>query len=237
MELQRLLSVTRQAVDEYGMIEEGDRIAVGISGGKDSITLLYALNGLRRFYPKSFEIEAVTVDLGLSMDYSPIEKLCEELGVHYTIVKTEIKTIVFDERHEKNPCSLCAKLRKGALNAEMKKLSCNKVAYAHHKDDVVNTLMMSLFYEGRIQTLEPRTYLDGADITVIRPLIYVSEAEVIGFMNKMGFSVVNNLCPADGFTKREYVNELLRDVNRDNPGVKDRIFTAVHKGLYKDFIV
>lgn len=237
MELQRLLSVTRQAVDEYGMIEEGDRIAIGISGGKDSITLLYALNGLRRFYPKSFEIEAVTIDLGLSMDYSPIEKLCEELGVRYTIVKTEIKTIVFDERHEKNPCSLCAKLRKGALNAEMKKLSCNKVAYAHHKDDVVNTLMMSLFYEGRIQTLEPRTYLDGADITVIRPLIYVSEAEVIGFMNKMGFSVVNNLCPADGFTKREYVNELLRDVNKDNPGVKDRIFTAVHKGLYKDFIV
>lgn len=235
MELKRLYSLTRQAIDEYNMIEEGDRVAVGISGGKDSLTLLYALSGLQKFYPKKFELEAVTVDLGLNMDYSPVIDLCDSLGVKYTIIETKIKEIVFDKKQEKNPCSLCAKLRKGALYSELSKMGLNKIAYAHHKDDVVNTLMMSLFYEGRILTLEPKTFLDGADITVIRPLIFVSEAEIIGFKNKMELPVIKNNCPADGYTKREYVSNLLNQVNRENPSVKDRIFTAIDKELFDRF--
>lgn len=233
MELKRLLSLTRQAIDEYGMIKEGDKIAVGISGGKDSLTLLYALSELRRFYPKKFELMAVTVDVGADMDFTPVKELCERLDVPYTIVSTQIKQIVFDERKEKNPCSLCAKLRKGALNEELKKRGFNKIAYAHHRDDVVNTLFLSLMYEGRIQTLETTTYLDGSDITVIRPLIYTRESEVIGFTNKYNLPVVKSKCPADGNTKREYVSELVNQINRENPGVKDRIFTAVENYLYK----
>ena len=235
MELKRLLSLTRQAIDEYNLIDDGDRIAVAISGGKDSLTLLYALSGLQKFHPKKFELEAVTVDLGLNMDYSPVIDLCDSLGVKYTIIETKIKEIVFDKKQEKNPCSLCAKLRKGALYSELSKMGLNKIAYAHHKDDVVNTLMMSLFYEGRILTLEPKTFLDGADITVIRPLIFVSEAEIIGFKNKMELPVIKNNCPADGYTKREYISNLLNQINRENPSVKDRIFTAIDKELFDRF--
>ena len=166
MKLQKLLSLTRKAVDEYHMIDEGDRIAVGISGGKDSLALLYALHGLRRFYPNAFEIEAVTVDLGFDgFHLAPIQRLCEEMQVRYTIVKTEIGRIVFDERKESNPCSLCAKMRKGAFNEKIKELGCNKVAYAHHKDDVVETMLLSLIFEGRFHTFSPRTYLDRMDLT------------------------------------------------------------------------
>lgn len=233
MELKRLLSLTRQAIDEYGMIEDGDKIAVGISGGKDSLTLLYALSELRRFYPAKFEIMAVTVDVGFGMDFKQIEKMCDSLDVPYAIVNTQIKQIVFDEKKEKNPCSLCAKLRKGALYRELKKRGFNKIAYAHHKDDVINTLFLSLLYEGRIQTLETKTYLDGMDITVIRPLIYVSEADVIGFVKKYNLPVVKNSCPVDGYTKREYVSELVNQINRENKGAKKRIFTAVENYLYK----
>lgn len=233
MELKRLLSLVRQAVDEYNMIENGDRIAVGISGGKDSLTLLYALAELRRFYPKKFEIEAVTVDVGFSMDFSSVKELCDKLYVNYTVINTQIKQIVFDEMKEEHPCAICAKLRKGALNSEIKKMGCNKVAYAHHKDDAVSTMMLSLLFEGRFYSLETTTFLDGADITVIRPLIYVSEAEVIGFKNKQNLPVVENKCPADGFTKREYVNELIKTINRENPGAKDRMFTAIRNSQYE----
>lgn len=226
MEEKRLLSLVRQAVDEYEMIEEGDRIAVGISGGKDSITLLFALNSLRKFYPKKFDIEAVTVDVGTDMDFSPVKKLCDELSVHYTVINTEIKRIVFDEVKEKNPCSLCAKMRKGAFNNEVIKLNCNKVAYAHHKDDFVNTALLSLVYEGRFYGLEPTTYLDKTGITLIRPLMYVNESEVIGFMNKHDFPVIKNNCPADGYTKREYISNLSKQINRENNGARDRMFTA-----------
>lgn len=233
MELKRLLSLTRQAIDKYSMIEDGDKIAVGISGGKDSLTLLYALSELRRFYPKKFDIEAVTIDAGFDMDYTPVKNLCDKLDVPYTVINTDIKAIVFDKKKVKSPCSLCAKMRRGALNDTAAKLGCNKVAYGHHKDDVVSTLMLSLFYEGRFQSVEPYTYLDGSGITVIRPLIYVQESEVIGFMNKQGLSPVKSNCPADGYTKREYINELLNQINRENPGVKDRIFTAISDDLYK----
>lgn len=234
MKLQQVLSYVRKAIDDYHMIEEGDKIAIGISGGKDSLTLLYALHGLKRFYPKKFEIHAVTVDLGFhNVDFEKIQELCEELQVPYTIVKTDIAKIIFDDRKEENPCSLCAKMRKGALNDAMKELGCNKIAYAHHKDDVVETMLMSLIFEGRLHTFSPITYLDRMDLTVIRPLMYMSEADVIGFVNKYEVPVIKSACPVDGHTKREYVKNLLRKLNQENPGVKSRIFTAIQNGNLK----
>lgn len=234
MKLQQVLSYTRKAVEDYQMIEQGDRIAVGISGGKDSLTLLYALHGLRRFYPKSFELHAVTVDLGFqNLELSRIEELCRELEVEYTIVKTDIAQIIFEERKEENPCSLCAKMRKGALNQAIKENGCNKIAYAHHKDDVVETMLMSLIYEGRFHTFSPVTYLDRMELTVIRPLIYMKEADVIGFVHKYDVPVVKSPCPADGYTRREYVKQLLRQLNQENPGVKERMFTAIQNGRMK----
>ena len=231
MKLQRVLSEVRKAVDDYHMIAEGDKIAVGISGGKDSLTLLYALSSLRRFYPHPFDLVAVTVDLGFAnLDLSEIKKLCEKLEVPYTVVKTQIGQIVFEQRQENNPCALCAKMRKGALNEAMKQLGCNKIAYAHHMDDVVETMMLSLLYEGRFHTFSPVTYLDDTGLTVIRPLIYMKEADVIGFVRKYKVPVVKSPCPADGHTKREYVKQLLKQLNTENPGVKQRMFTAIQNG-------
>lgn len=232
MKLQQVLSHVRKAVDDYQMIEEGDKIAVGISGGKDSLTLLYALHGLSRFYPKHFTVHAVTVDLGFeNLNLDKIKELCRNLDIEYTIVKTDIAQIVFEERKEDNPCSLCAKMRKGALNQAIKAAGCNKVAYAHHKDDVVETMLMSLIYEGRFHTFSPVTYLDRMELTVIRPLMYMNEADVIGFVHKYQVPVVNSPCPADGHTKREYVKNLLRNLNLENPGVKERMFTAIVSGM------
>ena len=232
MTLQQVLSQVRRAADDYEMIQDGDKIAVGISGGKDSLTLLYALSTLRRFYPHPFELHAVTVDLGFeNLNLGKIEALCKELDVPYTIVPTQIASIVFDQRKEKNPCALCAKMRKGALNEAIRGAGCNKIAYAHHKDDVVETLMLSLIYEGRFHTFAPVTFLDRMNLTVIRPLVYMKEADVIGFVHKHDVPVVKSPCPADGHTRREYVKQLLRQLNLENPGVKDRMFTAVLSGL------
>lgn len=231
MKLQQVLSLTRKAVDDYHMIETGDRIAIGISGGKDSLTLLYALHGLRRFYPMPFTLCAVTVDLGFeNLNLDQCKELCDSLDIEYHIVKTDIGKIIFEDRKETNPCSLCAKMRKGALNDAIKAVGCNKVAYAHHKDDVVETLMMSLIYEGRFHTFRPVTYLDRTGITVIRPLIYMKEADVIGFINKHNVPVVKSPCPADGHTKREYIKSLIREINLETPGVKERLFTAIQSG-------
>lgn len=228
MKIQQVYSQTRKAIDDYHMILPGDKIAVGISGGKDSLTLLYAMQGLRRFYPIPFELCAVTVDLGFeNLNLDKIRELCCLLEVEYHIIRTDIARIVFDDRRESNPCSLCAKMRKGALNDAIKAMGCNKVAYAHHRDDVVETMMMSLIYEGRFHTFRPVTYLDRTGITVIRPMIYMHEADVIGFVNKYDVPVVKSPCPADGHTKREYVKNLLREINRETPGVKGRMFTAV----------
>ena len=230
MNLQKLLSYTRRAVDDYGMIESGDKIAVGISGGKDSLALLYALNGLRRFYPNPFTIEAITVSVFKEMDLTPIKALCEELNVPYTVISTKIGEIVFKERKEENPCSLCAKMRKGAFNEQAKALGCNKVAYAHHKDDIVETMLMSLIYEGRFHSFSPYTYLDRMDLTVIRPLMYVPEADIIGFKNQYHLPVCKNPCPADGHTRREYVKNVVRTLTTENPGAKERMFTAIVNG-------
>jgi tRNA 2-thiocytidine biosynthesis protein TtcA len=230
MKLQKLLSYTRRAVDDYQMIAPNDKIAVGISGGKDSLALLYALNGLKRFYPKPFTIEAITVAVFQEMDLSPIQKLCSELQVSYTVIPTKIGEIVFNERKEENPCSLCAKMRKGAFNDQAKALGCNKVAYAHHKDDVVETMLMSLIYEGRFHSFSPYTYLDRMDLTVIRPLLYVPEADIIGFKNQYQLPVCKNPCPADGQTRREYIKNLVRQLSIENPGAKERMFTAILNG-------
>ena len=236
MKLQQLYSYVRQAIDDYRMIADGDRIAVGISGGKDSLTLLYALSGLRRFYPKKFELAALTVDLGFDhYDLSEIRQLCKTLDVEYHVIKTKIGEIVFEERKEKNPCSLCAKMRKGALYNAVKELGCNKVAYAHHKDDFIETMMMSMIYEGHFYCFPPKTYLDRMDLTIIRPFLYVEEADVIGFKNKYHLPVVKNPCPADGATKREYIKQLIRTINHENPGTKTRLFTALINGHIPDW--
>ena len=232
MKLQQLYSFARRAIDDYHMICEKDHIAVGISGGKDSLAMLYALSGLKRFYPANFRLTAVTVDLGFeNLNLDRIAALCAEFDVPYHIVKTDIGKIIFEDRKESSPCSLCAKMRKGALNQAMKDLGCNKIAYAHHKDDVVETMLLSLIYEGRFHCFSPVTYLDRMDMTVIRPLIYVQEADVIGFINKYNVPVVKSPCPADGHTKREYAHLLLQQINRENPGVKERMFRAVQEGL------
>lgn len=231
MKLQQLLSYTRKAVDDYQMIENGDKIAIGISGGKDSLVLLYALAELRRFYPNSFEVCAITVDLGFDgFDLSSIGKLCDDLNVPYYIQKTEIGDVVFRVREESNPCSLCAKLRKGAFNDKAKELGCNKSAYAHHKDDVIETMLLSLLYEGRFNCFSPVTYLDRSDITLIRPLIYVPEADIIGFQNKYQLPVQKNPCPADGHTRREDAKMLVKKLNEEFRGSKERLFHAITDG-------
>ena len=204
---------------------------MGISGGKDSLTLLYALHGLKRFYPNHFELSAITVDLGYEQcDFTPIKELCREMEIPYHIVKTDIAQILFEERKEKNPCSLCAKMRKGALNQAVKEIGCNKIAYAHHKDDIIETMILSLFFEGRFYSFSPKTYLDRMDLTVIRPIMFVDEADVIGFKNKYNLPVVKSACPVDGYTKRQYAKDLLADLNRQYPGIKQRMFTAILNG-------
>ena len=231
MKLQQLYSYVRQAIDDYQMIADGDRIAVGISGGKDSLTLLYALSGLRRFYPKKFELAALTVDLGFDhFDLSEIRQLCKTLDVEYHVIKTKIGEIVFEERKESSPCALCAKMRKGALNDYARQIGCNKVAYAHHMDDMVETMFLSLIFEGRFYSFSPVTFLDRTHLTVIRPMMYVSEAEVRGFKNKYQLPVVTNPCPVDGATKRQYAKELVRKIQLENPGAKKRMFTAILDG-------
>ncbi|WP_022747803.1 tRNA lysidine(34) synthetase [Lachnobacterium bovis] len=228
MKLQLLYSRVRKAIDDYHMIDKNDTIAIGLSGGKDSLTLLYALSGLRKFYTNNFKLIAIMVNLGYSeFETKKIEQLCKELDVPLTIVDTEISKILQLNNPENISCSLCAKLRKGALNAKAKELNCTKVAYAHHQDDVVETVMMSQIFEGHYYCFPPVTYLTSSDLTVIRPLIYVTEAEIKGFKNKYDLPVENNPCPKDGHSKREYVKQLLNQINRDNPGAKKRMFSAL----------
>lgn len=235
MKLQQLLSYVRRAADDYNMISEGDIIGVGISGGKDSLTLLWALAELRRFYPKKYTLKAISVNLGYAIDYSEIESLCRKLDVELTIVNTQIAQIVFDIRKESNPCSLCAKLRKGAFNDAAVALGCNKIAYAHHKDDVIETMLMSLVYEGRFHTFAPVTYLDRINLTLIRPLIYVNECDVAGFANKYQLPVFKNPCPADGKTTREGAHNWIKAWNTEAPGVRERLFRAIASGTLPEW--
>lgn len=230
MKLQQLYSQTRKALKDYNLINAGDKIAVGISGGKDSLALLYALSGLRRFYPEPFALIGVTVDLGYEpISFAPIKELCHTLDVPYYIVSTQIAQILA-QKQDSSPCALCAKMRKGALNRAVKELGCNKVAYAHHMDDVIETAFLSMIFEGRFYSFPPKTYLEDTDLTVIRPLIYVTEAEVKGFQNKYQLPVQKNPCPIDGNTKRDYVRQLIRQMNLEHPGVKTRLFHAIQHG-------
>ncbi|MGM9613497.1 MAG: tRNA 2-thiocytidine biosynthesis TtcA family protein [Butyricicoccus sp.] len=228
--MQKMLSFVRRAVDHYHMIEEGDRIAVGVSGGKDSLTLLAALAELRRFYPKKYEVVAITLEMGYEeMDFEPVAELCRRLDVEYVRIPTQIKQIVFDIRQEENPCSLCAKLRRGALHEAALAAGCEKVALGHHFDDVVETYMLSLFYEGRISCFKPVTYLDRKGVTLIRPLLYVPEYAVRSFARRHNLPIVHNPCPADGNTKREEVKTLLKDLEKQFPGLRDRVFGAIQR--------
>lgn len=228
MKLQKLLSLTRQAIDKYEMIQENDRIAIGVSGGKDSIALLFSLSNLKRFYPISFELIAITVDLGFGIqNLDEIICLCSKLEIEHHVVKTEIAKVVFDPKFKDSPCSLCSKMRKGALNNLALKLNCNKIAYAHHMDDVVDTFLLSLIYEGRLNTFEPVTHLKKTGLTLIRPFIYIRESEIKGFINKQNLNVLKQSCPIDGTTKREYVKDILKLIGQKNPDIKKKIFKAI----------
>ena len=237
-ELQRILSFTRRAVDDYGMIEAGDRIAIGVSGGKDSLTLLAALAALRRFYPAPFEIVAVTVDMGFEgASFSKIEEFCRALSVEYRHVPSDIAKIIFEVRKEQNPCSLCAKMRRGALHAAAKELGCNKLALGHHFDDAVETFMLNLFYEGRLGCFSPVTYLSRRDLTLIRPLLYAQEKDVEHYARHADppLPIEKSLCPADKNTEREAMKQLLAGLERQNKGLRHRIFGAICKSSLDGF--
>ena len=234
--IKRVLSYVRRGVDDYNMIDDGDKIAVGVSAGKDSLTLLCAMADLRRFYPKKFELCAITIDMGFEgSDFSPIKALCDELGVEYHIVPTQISKVIFDVRKEKNPCSLCAKMRRGALYGYAKEIGFNKVALGHHFDDVVETFMLNLFYEGRLGCFQPVTYLSNTEITLIRPMLYMPEKDVRYFAAKAELPVVKSTCPADGNTEREEMKKLLASLERENKGLRYRIFGAIQRGEIDGF--
>ncbi len=234
--LKRMLSFVRRAVDDYSMIEEGDKIAVGISGGKDSLALLVTLAEMRRFYPKHYELYAITVDMGFEgSDFSEIRELCKRLDVKYKVVKTEIAKIIFDVRREPNPCSLCAKMRRGSLHLAATELGCNKVALGHHFDDTVETFMMNLFFEGRLGCYSPVTYLSNRKINLIRPMIYATEKDVRYFARQAKLPVSESLCPEDKATERENMKNLLAELEKTNKGVKHRIFHAVCSGNIDGF--
>mgnify|MGYP001016892555 CR=1 FL=1 len=236
MKHQKLLSYIRRAVDDYNMIDENDRIAVGVSGGKDSLCLLLGLNSLKRFYPKPFEIYAVTVSLGFDgADFESVSKICESLGINYSCVKTDIGNIIFEDRKETNPCSLCSKMRKGVLNDTAKKLGCNKVALGHNRDDVIETFFMSLFYEGRINTFAPVSYLDRKDIYSIRPLIYAPENEISDYAALSVLETVKNPCPANGNTKRQEIKDLLAELSKTYGSLDEKVFGAIARSGIKGY--
>lgn len=224
--IQKLLSLMRRAINDFDMIHGGDKIAVGVSGGKDSLALLQLLCAYQKFSEHAFELCAVTVDTGFAdSDFSPVERFCEELGVNYRREKTDIAEIIFDVRKEKNPCSLCAKMRRGALNSVINEMGYNKLALGHHKNDVVDTFMLSLMFEGRLSTFQPVSYMSRSDVTLIRPLVYVSEREIAGLAKTL--PVCKNPCPADKRSQREEMKKLLKDVAVKYPDVSDRIANAV----------
>lgn len=229
MTIQQLLSPFRRAIDEYGMIEEGDKIAIGLSGGKDSLLLVYLFSALKKFYPKKFDVIAITIDMGFKdTDQSKIDGLrveCKKSEIPFIVEKTEIGEILFDIRKESNPCSLCSKLRRGALNTIALANGCNKLALGHHADDLNETFLLSMFYEGRLSTFQPITYLSRTAITVIRPMIFIEEKNIIAFMKDK--PILKNVCPADKHTQRQYVKDLLRSIQEEIPFVKERIHGAL----------
>ena len=222
--------IIRRAVDDYNMISEGDRIAVGVSGGKDSLLLLLGMKYLQGYYPKHFDLEAITIELGFEgMDFTPVAELCEKLDIPYTRIKTDIKEVVFDVRKEDNPCSLCAKMRRGALNDAIRQRGINKLALGHHFDDAVETFMMSLLFEGRLSCFRPVTYLDRSGVTQIRPLIYCGEMKIANLAGELELPVVENPCPQDKTSKRYEIKQLLKAMSADYPDMKSKIFGAMQR--------
>ncbi len=226
--MKKIIGRVRRAVEDYDMIHDGDKIGVGVSGGKDSLVLLAALAMLSRYYPKKFTVTALTLDMGYNADYSKIKKYCDDLSVEYIVKPTNIADVIFNYRKEENPCSLCAKMRRGALNDLALEQGCSRVALGHHNDDVLETFLLSLFYEGRINCFSPVTYLDKTDLYSIRPLIYVREGDIRGAVRRLNIPVLKSSCPADGVTKRAEVKDILAKLDKSvNPGLKKRMFTAI----------
>lgn len=223
-------SIVRKGVDDYHMISDGDKIAVGVSGGKDSLVLLKSLAHLRSYYPHRFELSAITIDMGFpGMDFTPVVKLCEEAGIPYTCKKTDIREIVFDVRKEENPCALCSKMRRGALNSAIKEQGISKLALGHHMDDAVETFLMSLLFEGRLNCFRPVTYLDRSDVTQIRPMIYASEQRVAKTCDALGLPVVETTCPEDKESKRKEIKDLISQLQKDYPDLKSKVFGAMQR--------
>lgn len=234
MELQQILSLTRKCIDKFKLIENNDVIAVSCSGGKDSLTLAVALNALKRFYPLHFDVKVVSVDPGFNnMDFDGLKAFFDKENMEFHVIKTNIAEIVFDIRKESNPCALCSKMRKGAINPFIKQLGCNKIALGHNKDDLIETMLMSLIYEGRINTFKPISYLDRTDVTAIRPILFIDEIDTKGFANKYPLPVLKSKCPADGNTKREYAKELMHRLDAENKGAKKSLFNACMQYLEK----
>lgn len=227
--MQRLVGLVRRCAEDYDMIKPGDRIGVGVSGGKDSLALLVLLAELKKYNHKPFELEAVTVDLGFGMDFSGIEKLCRDLDVPFNLVSTQIAPVIFEYRQEKNPCSMCAKMRRGAINQTLLERGLNKLALGHHYDDAVETFMMSLLYEGRISCFQPVTDLDRTGIIQIRPMLYLHEQTIDNFSNKMQLPVIQNRCPVDKRTKREEIKKLVYELSGRYPDLKERVFGAMQR--------
>jgi len=228
--MNRFTGLVRRCVEDYGMIADGETIAVGVSGGKDSVALLCALANLRGYYPKRFNLHAVTLDMGYpGTDFTPVDKLCKELEVPYTRRLSDIAHVVFEERREKNPCALCAKMRRGALNEMIKALGINKIALAHHFDDAIETFLLSLLYEGRISCFQPVTYMDRSDVTQLRPLLYIGEGTIVKLVEKYGLPVVHNPCPMNGVSKREEIKTLIKTLSESYPDLRNKIFGAMQR--------
>lgn len=232
--MQKILGYMRKAIEDYNMIEDGDKIAVGLSGGKDSTTLLLGLKNLQRFYPKKFEILAVTINPGFDkFDVTYLANLCEELNIKFIEEKAHIKEIVFDIRNEKNPCSLCANLRRGILNSVAIREGCNKIALGHNEDDVLETFFLNLLYGGSINTFAPTSYMDRSKITLIRPLIYAPEKYIRNFVKRNNIPVMSKVCPIDGVSKREDMKELILDFQKDIPTIRANLYGAIKRSNIK----
>ena len=228
--MNKFTGLVRRCVDDYGMIQDGDVIAVGVSGGKDSLSLLCSLANLRRYYPKKFQLHAITLAMGFEeMDFSPVQELCRQLDVPYTLKNSHLKEIIFDQRQEKNPCALCAKMRRGALHDVMGELGIHKIALGHHYDDAIETFMLSLFYEGRLNCFQPVTYMSRTGVTQIRPMLYIGEGTIRNLAARYDLPVVHNPCPKDGASKREEVKQLIKTLSVQYPDLKSKVFGAMQR--------
>lgn len=236
--MQKLMGLMRKAIQKYNMIQPGDRIAVGVSGGKDSVALLAGLAKLREYIGIPYQVVAITLDYcfdGIETDFTAIQELCQQLDVEYQVVPTEIGKIIFEIRQETNPCSLCARMRRGCLHDAAKRHSCNKIALGHHYDDAVETFIMNLFNEGRIGCFSPVTYLSRKDLTLIRPMVMAEESLITNTVRRNNLPVVKSKCPADGVTQRQWTKEWLRQMDKEHPGLKKRLYGAMERGEVDGF--